>query len=135
VAGVLSQEVPSLFFANGVDVHAWRDSVCRVRGVHAAQAPRLADRFRPQVLVHRVLSKCVPATRPPSCATAGLMGEWGAGGWAACVRALLGLLAGNVKRQGWWAGLTGENWAALFLSKKKYLGWAAVRIFRVVRVP
>jgi len=50
------------------------------------------------------------------------MGEWGAGGWAACVRALLGLLAGNVKRQGWWAGLTGETWAALFLSKKKKLG-------------
>ncbi|KAG2628713.1 hypothetical protein PVAP13_3KG383554 [Panicum virgatum] len=55
LTGVLSQEVPSLFFANGVDVHAWRDSVCRVCGVPAAQAPRLADRFRPQVLVHRVL--------------------------------------------------------------------------------
>ena len=62
------------------------------------------------------------------------MGEWGAGGWAACVRALLGLLAGNVKRQGWWAGLTGEIWAELFLLKKN-LGWAAVRVFWVVRVP
>jgi hypothetical protein len=49
------------------------------------------------------------------CRTHGRVGGQGLG----CVRVLLGLLAGNVKRQGWWAGLTGETWAEQFLSKKK----------------
>jgi len=57
--GVLNQAVPSPLFANGMDVHGRRDSVSRVRGVHAAQAPRLDDRFSwPQVLVRRLLGKC-----------------------------------------------------------------------------
>lgn len=63
--GVLNQAVPGPLFADGMDVHGWRDSVSRVRGVDAAQAPRLDDRFSwPQVLVRRLLGKnnCASAT-------------------------------------------------------------------------
>lgn len=56
--GVLNQAVPSPLFADGMDVHGWRDSVSRVRGVDAAQAPRLDDRFSwTQILVRRLLGK------------------------------------------------------------------------------
>ena len=58
ITGVLNQAVPSPLFAKGMDVHGWRDSVSRVRGVDAAQVPRLDDRFSgPQVLVRRLLGK------------------------------------------------------------------------------